>query len=303
MEFTHSGALGKPAVTAAKDELTETVATGLYDSAFLSAKHVPGKNIVFCATFPLVWEEVAQVGGSTILMQYDPPLCIGLQADADYKNDVDPASIYTAGGFGSGGIQATILEQMARRFSSAASPKLIPDAFEPDRLFAYAYMWKQLAYDEREGTYTRIAVGERPNQYVLDLPTHDSKERLIVASIAPGNTLAESVDRAMKAPLAPTQVPCAWALEKHRVPRIHFDVTWKFRTTSARYHFKLDERGATLLSEAAQMALPLPGIIVAKAGGPTDTPILVAMMRRGAKRPYFAAWIENTELLLPDPED
>lgn len=302
MEFTHSGALGRPAVTASKDELTETVASGLYDNAFLSARHLSGKNLLFCATFPLVWEEVAQVGGSTILMQYDPPVCIGLQNEADYRNDVDPGSFYSAGGFGSGGIQGTILEQMARRFQSAASPLLIPDIFEADRLFAYAYLWKQLAYDEREGIYTRIAIGERPSEFVLELPTHDTKERLIVASIAPGNTLAESVDRALSAPLAPTQVPAAWVLEKYGVPRIHFDFTWKFRTTSARYHFKLDERGATLLSEAAQMALPLPGIIVARAGNPLPNPILVAMMRRNAKRPYFAAWIENTELLIPDPE-
>ena len=299
MEFTHARALGTPAVSATKEELTESLVTGLYDPAYLGGKHVPGKNLLYCVTFPLVWEEVALVGGSPMLIQYSPPVCVGIQGPLDYKNDIDPSSWYAAAGFGPP-LQQKILEQMHHHFQGASSPRLLPDVFEAERLYAYSYFFKHLTYDEREGTFARIATGPSPGDFVLDLPTLIPEEHLVVASIPPGETLADTVSRAMAAPFAPSRVPAAWALEQFQVPAIHFDVTWKFRTTAGRYHFKLDERGATLLSEAAQISLPLPPIIVARAGSRTPRPILVALTRRGARRPYFAAWIENTELLLPD---
>jgi hypothetical protein len=34
---------------------------------------------------------------------------------------------------------------------------------------------------------------------------------------------------------------------------------------------------------------------------PLARPLLVAMGRRNARRPYFVLWCENTELLMPDP--
>lgn len=301
MEFTHSGAVGRPAVTASKDELPETIVSGLFDSAYAAARHVPGKNLIFGSAYPIVQEEIAKVGGSPILVQYDPPLCLGMQGTADYWNDVDHAGTYAAGGFGSSGILATVREQLHHRFRGAATPSLLPDTIEPERLFGYAYTFRHLPYDEREGIFARVAVGPGPKDFVLDLPLKVPEDRLLVASIPPGETLAATFARAANANFAVSRTFAAWALEERQMPLIHFDITWKFRTIAARYNFRLDERGATLLSESAQTALPLPPILVARAGGPAPMPILVAMMRRGARRPYFAAWLENIELLMPDP--
>ncbi len=303
MATTHAEALGRPFVTAAKDELGETHVTGLFEPEYLQSRITPGKNVIYSTAFPLAWEEVARVGGSTILMQYDPPLCVGLQGEKDYRHDIEESARFSAGNYGNSGILTQVGEGIGRHWNGAASPMLLPDNVEPEHLFAYSYMWKHLVYDEREGQSAQIAGGVRAEDFILDLPVGSSDDRLVVASLMPSDTLAETVERALapRAPFTSSGMPAAWALERYRVPRIHFDFTWKFRNTSGRYVLKLDEFGASVLSEAAQMTLPLPPIIVARPGGQCPSPTLVVMTKKYAKRPYFAAWIESTELLIPDP--
>jgi hypothetical protein len=303
MAITHAEALGRPFVTASKDELGETSVAGLFDAAYVQGRMTPGKNLVFSSAFPIAWEEVARVGGSTILMQYDPPICVGLQGESDYRNDLESSAWFAAGNYGNAGVLGKVREGLMAHFNGVASPTLMPDSVEPEHLFAYSYMWKHVVYDEREGQSAQIAAGARPEDFILDLPLTQTDDRLLIASILPSETLTETVERAMspRAPFTSSGMPAAWALERYRVPKIHFDFTWKFRNTSARYVLKLDEFGATVLSEAAQMTLPLPPIIVARPGGRAPAPILVVLMKRNGRRPYFAAWVESTELLIPDP--
>jgi hypothetical protein len=276
--------------------------TGLIEREFVQSRMVDGKNMVFSAAFPLAWEEVARVGGSTILMQYEPPICVGLQGPRDYHGDLEPSAYFSAGNYGNVGILGHVREGLLRQFHGAASPALIPDHIESDHLFAYSYLFKHLMYDEREGRLAHISAGVRPEDFILDLPVTPSDDRLVIASLVPGETLGESVERALlpRLPFSSSGVPAAVALARYRVPKIHFDFTWKFRNTSGRYVLKIDEFGACCLSEAAQVTLPLPGIIVARPGGPCSTPILVVMTKRNSRRPYFAAWIQSTELLIPD---
>jgi hypothetical protein len=302
MAITHAEALGRPFVTATKDELGETNVTGLYEAQYLQSRLAAGKNLVFSAAFPLAWEEVARVGGSTILMQYDPPLCVGLQGDKDYRNDIETSAYYAAGNYGSSGILTLLREGLGAHFGGAATPMLIPDNVESEHLFAYAYVFKHLIYDEREGRSAQIAGDVRPDDFILDLPVTNPEDRLVIASVMGRETLSETVERVLgpRTPFTSTGMPAAWALERYRVPRIHFDFTWKYRNTSGRYVLKVDEFGAAVLSEAAQTTLPAPTIIVARPGERMPKPVLVALTRRSAKRPYFVAWLEHTELLIPD---
>jgi hypothetical protein len=302
MAITHAEALGRPFVTAIKDELGDTLVTGLYEPQYVQSRMAPGKNMIFSAAFALAWEEVARVGGSTILMQYDPPLCVGLQNDKDYRNDIDPGSYFAEGNYGSAGVLAQIREGVQAHFAGAAKPTLIPDHVDSEHLFAYSYLYKRLVYDEREGRSAHIAGGMRPEDFVLDLPVTNAEDRLIVASMMAGETISNTVERVLspRLPFTNTNMPAAWALERYRIPRIHFDFTWKFRNTSARYVLKVDEFGTQILSEAAQATLPAPTIIVARPGERLPAPVAVILMRRMARRPYFVAWLEHTELLIPD---
>lgn len=106
--------------------------------------------------------------------------------------------------------------------------------------------------------------------------------------------------------------------ESLRIPQIVFDVTkvydelvgqtvvagaaalrgkpiWDARQ---RIRFRLDERGAELLSEAA---VAYGGSLPARDFS-FHEPFLVMLLRRGAERPYFAVWLANPGLLMPAGE-
>ena len=55
--------------------------------------------------------------------------------------------------------------------------------------------------------------------------------------------------------------------------------------------FRLDRSGAMLESEAKMYCLPVPTYYT------LDRPFLIYMKKRGANSPYFAMWVDNTELL------
>ena len=57
--------------------------------------------------------------------------------------------------------------------------------------------------------------------------------------------------------------------------------------------FRLDRGGAELKSEAKVFYAPVPRYFI------FDRPFLVYMKLRGAERPFFVMWVDNSELLLP----
>ena len=58
--------------------------------------------------------------------------------------------------------------------------------------------------------------------------------------------------------------------------------------------FRLDRSGATVTSEAQTYPAAIPREFI------VDRPFLIVIKRRSAEQPYFVAWIDNAELLVPD---
>lgn len=58
--------------------------------------------------------------------------------------------------------------------------------------------------------------------------------------------------------------------------------------------FRLDKSGATVTSEAQMFLSAIPREFI------VDRPFLIVIKRRSAEQPYFVAWIDNAESLVPD---
>ena len=58
--------------------------------------------------------------------------------------------------------------------------------------------------------------------------------------------------------------------------------------------FRLDRSGATVTSEAQTFPAAIPREFI------VDRPFLIVIKRRSAEQPYFVAWIDNAELLVPN---
>ncbi|MBI4700850.1 MAG: hypothetical protein HY744_06755 [Deltaproteobacteria bacterium] len=170
----------------------------------------------------------------------------------------------------------------------------------------------------------QIAVlDHRANEdFVVEIATSEPDDRLLVACVPPAATLEGTV----RAVLARADAGLSWWQRLRRqgelgpeeelcVPSMNFQVTRVYREIAGRKiespafsdHFigdarqlialRLDERGAVLRSEAAGVVLPAPARRERKLW--CASPFLVLLARRGAASPYFAAWIETSELLQP----
>lgn len=153
-----------------------------------------------------------------------------------------------------------------------------------------------------------------PTHWLVELDSKSSQDRLLFARLDPRESLERTVAGAMD--MAQGEAEQKFNRDDTlKVAMMNFDVTRNFRElvgkgVSGSKHsgniafakqnirLKLDERGAILKSEGAigvTAAAPIrprqPKIMIC------DGPFLMVMMRRDAANPYFAAWIDNAELL------
>lgn len=157
---------------------------------------------------------------------------------------------------------------------------------------------------------------EGPERFVIELKTKGAEDRLIVARLEPGATLRETVDRAMGAMDTDAQQAGLRRGEVMAIPVLNFDITRAYeevtnipvttpgsavmyiRSAMQNIRFRLDEEGAVLKSDASIVALEAAAPPEESRSFVCDGPFLVVMAKKGAGTPYFAAWVENPELLV-----
>jgi len=142
---------------------------------------------------------------------------------------------------------------------------------------------------------------------VVELVPRDTADRILLSALDPGPTL-ETAWQALAGRLEhgrAARLECAETLE---IPRVRLDLEHRFEEfvgaplpqvpggsvgeMRQSVRFSLTEQGASVASDA---------LIVASLGLATplvfDRPFLLALMRRGATRPYLLVWVANADLL------
>jgi hypothetical protein len=141
-----------------------------------------------------------------------------------------------------------------------------------------------------------------PVEFVVDLYQDSKPNQIVLACVEPKDTLAQTIEdidlREMEYPeyhsrFGPNDVLCVpnlfWKIE-HQYPELEGGLIQKARET---IEFRLNRSGAELKTQSKVICTPMPRHFV------FDRPFLIYMKKRGAERPYFAAWIGNEELLTP----
>jgi hypothetical protein len=319
--------------TAPEMPLAGTVMTGSLEQA-----HEPGKNMVWCVTLQLAWDELARSCRGPIALEPARELATALNRRTG-AGEVDPASalVLTARGDDA---EEQIRRAVAAHFGGAATPALRPpdsDA-EPLNWIVYAQLRKALGFspalDRSQKLFSGIAVRgfgigdqtadqERLERivvcydddlsFVLELATDNPDELLLAAKWQPGATLADTVRDVVAHRHAmpnPPRVGSLW------LPNIALNETHDFtelvdctvtnclpepaqlKTVRQLVEFGLDDRGVTLKAEAVLTPIPIgrppPG---APRDYIFDGPFIVVLMRREAAAPYFALWVNNTDLM------
>jgi hypothetical protein len=145
-------------------------------------------------------------------------------------------------------------------------------------------------------------------EFVIELKSKSSNDEIIIAQIAPGKTLLETIVKA-QAFIAERPPDFLKRKETLQIPKIDYDIEHNFTEIEnylgaavggpakayQRTKFKLDQEGAMLKSEAIIMVESL------SIKGPrrfiVSGPFLIYLRQKDSPYPYFAMWVDNGEVL------
>lgn len=333
-------------LTSSAAELKKTVV-----SAHLEQPIEPGRNVLWCATFQLAWNEACELIGEDIHLKNAPPMAAILNKKTATKDDIDEPSYVAAAGWMHDGILDIIRSELDRKFEGKASPRLldlIPDSGiqRPQDIVTYAYLLKNLQFPvpfeaieeplhfkgakvacfgvnelklATPDVLDQVLILDYKHQYdfVIELKTKSSGDRLILAKIPPENTVEETISTVNTRIDQATPV-CMQMYDVLKVPKVNFDIRRDYSELSGKQlittnpnvakdlivltakqdiRFQMNEKGVELESEAV--------VGFGCGSGPEsrhimifDKPFLIMLKRANRKIPYFALWIDNPELLV-----
>jgi hypothetical protein len=176
---------------------------------------------------------------------------------------------------------------------------------------------EQLFYDQRNEVKmaSQVVIIDHKNNddFIIELKTQAKDDRLILAKVSPEASLGETISMVEKR-IEKAKPEKMDEMSDLFVPVLDFDILKEYselyghpihstnknieKTEIAvalqTVRFRLDERGAVLKSESIIAAGLTPENLV------FDKPFLILLKRHDAKKPYFALWVGNAELLVPD---
>lgn len=146
---------GPAAVKANADQLPGTIVT-----PHMECEITPGKNVLWCATFQIAWNELYGRLGGPIRWNGAPTMVDILNKRAVMWRDLDKTSYVAAAGKMTGGsddVRQKITQELDRKFKDAASPELLSllNTVPPGVWVMYAYMFKELPFEWAFGRMPR----------------------------------------------------------------------------------------------------------------------------------------------------
>ncbi len=157
------------------------------------------------------------------------------------------------------------------------------------------------------------------NDFVLELKTKSEGDRVILAKIPPAKTLALTV-KAVSRRVATAEPVEPRLGDVLKIPKFNLDITRTFAEIEGKHlvvknpkvakdllilsaiqniRFQMDEKGVRLKSESnVSFGCSAPYSPERRYVLIFDKPFLLLLQRKDAKFPYFAAWIDNPELLV-----
>jgi hypothetical protein len=159
------------------------------------------------------------------------------------------------------------------------------------------------------------------DQFLIEMESKSKDDRILLAKINPRETLLKTVEAVEQTARGGCSTqPHLKEGETLRIPALNFNVKHTFAELSGKRfvnkgkedwaidraiqwtRFRLNQKGALLKSEAriyAQACEPGPSPnYVPPRRFVFDKPFLICLKQKGARYPYFAMWVGNTELMV-----
>ena len=316
---------------------------------YLENKISPQKNLLYCGTFQLAWNELQnKFIKEKICLNGAQEMVSLLNQQSFTKENLSSKDYVAMVDYLTPEFLNQLNQTLKSKFGNEAA--IVNEKPMKNAILAYAFLYKNLnfaipfetlseklnfssgnqktqvkAFGIKEYTdklqpmakQVKVLNYENSNDFIISLATKSNQEELILAKINPKATLAETIALVEARSQAGTKQVALEANETLQIPKLDFLIdhnyqelegktflnkgweSWQISKAKQWIKFQLNEQGATLKSEAKiimygcaapnQKAKPRSFIF--------DQPFLIYLKEAG-KKPYFALWINNTDLLV-----
>ncbi len=242
----------------------------------LETPHADGRNLVWCVTFQLAWDEMAEdLKAPAPTLLGGPPFVAHLNAGRGAKRLLKDEWHVACAGSLAGGIAREVRERMAARFPGVEVPVVIPETGSSLDCVAFAYLRRILdfaipferypekftfggraviAFGARPGGLRRAASSQvrihsyaSPLDFTVEVATTSEDDRMILARLPRKGTLRETVAAALGR--VDAGAPKAMeATDEFRVPCLNFDIHKRFSELESKRFGPGSGSGETLRS-------------------------------------------------------
>jgi len=224
----------------------------------------PNKNLVYCATFQLAWNELRdEMIGEDIRLTSEPPMVAKLNQKLVTKDMVPNGSYVAMVGFGKDEIVRRINESLIEEFGDAA-PVVVEEDMLPGSILAYAYLLRVLRfatpfeklespldfagegestpvaafgieeYNSKNSRHRRmaeqvevLAYDYHTEEFVIRLAVDSSSDELILAKVQPKETLLATVE-AVRQLIAQNAAKPMNHEDTLQIPRLSFNIVHSY---------------------------------------------------------------------------
>ena len=324
-------------------ELQKTVIT-----SHMEAEIQPGKNLIYCSTFQLAWNDFRD--SFSMHLSDEPDVVKMLDKKLSTKQDISEDCYVALAGLWKD-IFEKINKELTTKFKEEAwfleESRVLEDRFSEEAFLAYAFLYKNLIFqDEFEGLDVPIYFqsnvesvkvkafgikdfspdkekhqnfgkqvsvlfydfGKTGFNFIIKLTSNSPDDEIILAKIEPKKTLLETI-KSVNECIKNTKPRGLGHGDVLKIPKLDYDIGHQYSDIERylamwvdgpakayqRIRFKFNEKGTIVKSEAA-VGVEFEEIVTHFLN--FDRPFLIYLKQKDAKYPYFAMWIDNSELML-----
>jgi len=325
-------------------ELSKTTVT-----SYLQEGMPANKNVLYCSTFQIAWDRLCDdILDEPLQLSGDPVAAKMLNERLTGEDDISEACYVAMAGYNRDNIVDEIVKALKEKFDE--KPGLDLALNNPDDILAYAFLLKDLKFDEEfeslqrpirfNGSTPVQAFGikkyafskahnklsgqldildyKNDDDFIIGLRSDSPDDEIILAKVSAKSTLLETI-RSVLGRISNKPPSKIREDERLNIPKLDFDVLHLYKGLMGKQflnkgfekhfiakavqsiRFRLNEKGALLKSEAAMIAPTMaPGAPPKIRNFIFDKSFLILLKEKGTQYPYFAMWVDNTELLLKE---
>lgn len=241
-------------------------------TAYMQESITAGKNLIYCSTFQIAWDELSDgIIKESLKLQGNPIIAQMLNKRLTGKTGISEDCYLAMAGFKKDGIEDKIKHALKEKFNTI--PGIDISLQRPDDILAYAFLLKDLKFeqefenldepivfnknvrvksfgieeiqdgyesreiwDKQEKLIGQVSILDykSDSDFIIGLKSASPNDEIILAKVNPGNTLLGTIDSVFGR-ISKSQPSKLKVKETLRIPKLDFDIIKDYSELKKRY--------------------------------------------------------------------